>query len=59
MESGRASEAAGDCPSRSAGSQTGARGGGARWRDSKPQAGWCRRMGSRSGDLDTLSQHCC
>lgn len=59
MESGRASEAAGDRPSHSTGSQTGARGGGARWWDSEPQAGWRRSTGSRSGDLDTLSQHCC
>lgn len=34
--------AAGGHPSHSAGSQTGARGGGARWQDSKPQAGWHR-----------------
>lgn len=53
LESGRASKEAGDCPSHSAGSQTGAGEVGHCWQDSKHQARWGSSMGSSPGDLIT------
>lgn len=55
LESGRASKEAGDCPSHSAGSQTGAGEVGHCWQDSKHQARWGSSMGSSPGDLNTFS----